>query len=151
MDKGQHLRLLLSKTVGQTSQKKVIALATDFTFHCSATTENSTTKDSTDVNGLWEEFEVTAKSYDISVSAMIGVGTDADSAYTLNDMIDGMSDTPLTWELATFSGTSNRTKVASIAIGECKITSLNPVGQNRQFATYSASLSGYGAIVISTT
>lgn len=150
MDKGQHLRLLLSKTVSQTSVKKVIALATDFTFHCSATTENSTTKDSTDINGLWDEYEVTAKSYDISISAMIGVGTDSDNAYTLNDMMNEMNDTPLQWELAVFSGTNNRTKGATIASGACKITSINPVGQNRQFATYSASLNGYGAISIPT-
>lgn len=150
MDKGQHLRLFLSKTVGQTSQKKVIALATDFTFHGSATTENSTTKDSTDINGLWEEFEVTAKSYDISVTAMIGVGTDSDSAYTLNDMLEGMTDQPLQWELAFVSGTNNRTKGTVVAIGECKITSLNPVGQNRQFATYTAQLAGYGHITIPT-
>ena len=150
MDKGQHLRLLLSKTVSQTSYKKVIALATDFTFHLSATTENSTTKDSTDISGLWDEFEITAKSYDISVTAMIGVGTDADSAYTLNDMMNGMTDTPLQWELATFSGTNNRTKGTSIATGECKVVSVNPVGQNRQFATYTATLNGYGPITVTT-
>lgn len=149
MDKGQHLRLLLSKTVSTTSVKKVIALSTDFTFHCSATTENSTTKDSTDVSGLWEEFEVTAKSYDISVTAMIGVGTDVDNAHTLNDFLTQMTDTPLTWELAIFSGTNNRTKGTSIASGDCKITSINPVGQNRQFATYSATLNGYGPITVS--
>jgi len=148
MDKGQHLRLLLSKTVGQTSQKKVIALATDFTFHASATTENSTTKDSTDVAGMWDEFEVTAKSYDIQITAMIGVGTDADSAQTLNDFLTQMTDTPLQWELAIFSGANNRVKGTSIASGDCKITSVNPVGQNRQFATYSATLNGYGAITI---
>lgn len=149
MDKGQHLRLLLSKTVSQTSQKKVIALATDFTFHCAASTENSTTKDSTDINGLWDEFEVVSKSYDISVTAMIGVGTDGDNANTLNDFLTQMGDIPLQWELAIFTGASNRTKVTSIATGECKISSLNPVGQNKQFATYSATLNGYGPIVVS--
>lgn len=150
MDKGQHLRLLLSKTISQTSYKKVIALSTDFTFHMSATTENSTTKDSTDIDGLWDEFEITAKSYDISVTAMIGVGTDGDNANTLNDFLTQMTDTPLQWELAVFSGTNNRTTSTAnkIASGECKITSINPVGQNRQFATYSASLNGYGPITV---
>ena len=148
MDKGQHLRLLLSKTLNKTSCKKVIALATDFTFHLSATTENSTTKDSTDISGLWDEFEITAKSYDISVTAMIGVGTDGDNANTLNDFFTQMTDIPLQWELAFFSGTNNRTKGTSIANGECKITSVNPVGQNKQFATFSATLNGYGAITV---
>ena len=125
---------------------QVIALATDFTFHCSATTENSTTKDSTDVTGLWDEFDITAKSYDIQVSALIGVGTD--TANQLNDFIVGMTDTPIDWELATFNSTNNRTKVSSIATGKCKITSVNPVGQNRQNATYSATLNGYGPITV---
>ena len=145
MDKGQHLRLLLKKGTGENAMQ-VIALATDFTFHCSATTENSTTKDSTDVTGLWDEFDITAKSYDIQVSALIGVGTD--TANTLNDMITGMTDTALDWELAIFSGSQNRTKDTSIATGKCKITSVNPVGQNRANATYSATLNGYGPITV---
>ena len=148
MDKGQHLRILITKSVSQTSVKKVIALATDFTFHCSASTENSTTKDSTDILGLWDEFEITAKSYDISITAMIGAGTDSDNANTLNDFLTQMTDTPVQWELAIFSGTNNRTKGTSIATGEAKITSVNPAGQNKNFATYSATLNGYGPITV---
>ena len=148
MDKGQHLRLLITKSVSQTSVKKVVGLATDFTFHASATTENSTTKDSSDLAGLWDEFEITAKSYDISITAMIGVGTDGDNANTLNDFLTQMTDTPVQWELATFSGASNRTKGTSIATGEAKITNVSPTGQNRQFATYSATLNGYGPITV---
>ena len=148
MDKGQHLRLMITKTVSMTSVKKVVALATDFTFHCSATTENSTTKDSTDITGLWDEFEITSKSYDISITAMIGVGTDSDSANLLNDFLTQMSDTTVQWELAVFSGTNNRTKGTSIATGGAKITNVSPTGQNRQFATYSATLNGYGPITV---
>ena len=139
---------MITKTVSATSVKKVVALATDFSFHCSATTESITTKDSIDLNGLWEEYEVTAKSYDISITAMIGVGTDSDNANTLNDFLTQMTDTPVQWELATFSGDYNRTKGTSIATGEAKITNVSPTGQNRQFATYSATLNGYGPITV---
>ena len=142
------MRILISKSVSMTSVKKVVALATDFTFHCSASTENSTTKDSTDISGLWDEFEITAKSYDISISAMIGVGTDGDNANTLDDFMTQMTDTPVQWELAIFSGTNNRTKGTSIATGEAKISNVSMTGQNRQFATYSATLNGYGPITV---
>ena len=125
---------------------EVIALATDFTFHASASTENSTTKDSTDILGLWDEFEITSKSYDISITAMIGVGTDA--ANQLNDLISNMVDGTIKWEMAIVSGTNNRTQATLIADGEAKITNVSPVGQNRQNATYSATLNGYGPINI---
>lgn len=125
---------------------EVIALATDFSFHASAATESSTTKDSTDVQGLWEEYEITGKSYDIQISALIGVGTD--DANLLNDIISGMVDAEIKWEMAIVSGTNNRTQATLIAEGYAKITSINPVGQNRQNATYSATLNGYGPITV---
>ena len=147
MDKGQHLRLWLKKS----NAFKVLALCTEFSFHASATTENSTTKDSTDLSGLWEEYEVTAKSYDMTVTAMIGVGTDIDSsapANTLNDILTGMTDTEIDWEMAVASGNNNRTEGTKIASGKCKIVGVNPVGQNRQFATYTVNLNGVGAITV---
>lgn len=147
MDKGQHLRLFLNKGTAAEEDMQVFALATDFTFHCSATTENSTTKDSTDIIGLWDEFEVTAKSYDIQISALIGVDEDED-AVLLNDIQSLMVDGTIKWELAIVSGEQNRTQATLIAEGECKISSINPVGQNRQNATYSATLNGYGPIVV---
>ena len=125
---------------------EVIALATDFNFHASASTENSTTKDSTDILGLWEEFEITGKSYDIQISALIGVGTD--DANLLDDLISNMVDAEIKWEMAIVSGTNNRTQSTLIADGTAKITNVNPVGQNRQNATYSATLRGYGPINI---
>lgn len=147
MDKGQHLRLILSKNTGMQMTKQVIALATDLTFHVSAQTEDSTTKDSTDTNGTWQENEVTGLSYDIQIGALIGYDNDLlnkDNANQLGDIIDGVSDTQLSWDLVVVSGDQNRTITDTIASGMGKLTNVNPTGQNRQRATYTATLNGYG-------
>lgn len=148
MDKGQHLRLFIKK--GNPGTQKVIALATDMTFHVSATTENSTTKDSTDTTGQWDKNEVTALSYDIQISALIGYlkSGDSEDANMLDDIISGVSDNAIDWELAVVSGTANRMKVSTVAEGKGKLTKVNPTGNNRQKATYSATINGYGAFTV---
>ena len=90
MDKGQHLRLVFPEGSG-TPTNKFVALATDLTCHFSATTENSTTKDSSDTNGNWNEYDVTARSGDINFGALIGVGIDA-AGKSFADWIDAVSD-----------------------------------------------------------
>ena len=143
MDKGQHLRLLLKKS----SSNQVIALATDLTVHVSAQVENSTTKDTTDSSGgAWQENEVTGLSGEIQFGALIGVGTD--DANTLNDLLEQIDDSQIDWELAVMSGASNRVKSTSIATGKGKLVNINPVGQNRQNATYSGTLNMYGPYTV---
>ena len=132
-----------------TSKTGVIALCTDFTFHASASTEDSTTKDSSDNGDMWQEFEVMSRSYDIQVSALIGVGTDQ-GGLSLSEMLKLLNDSTIGWELALASGTNNRTKGTSIATGNCKLVSINPSGQNRQNAVYQATLNGYGPITVAT-
>ena len=153
MDKGQHLRLWLSADLpssGSTIAKTgVIALCTDFTFHCSASTEDSTTKDDGDSGEVWQKFEVMSRSYDIQVSALIGVGTDQ-GGFSLAEFMKLLNDSTIGWELAMASGTDNRTKGTSIATGQCKLVSINPSGQNRQNAVYSATFNGYGKITPAT-
>lgn len=149
MDKGQHLRLLLSKNTGSQMTKQVIALATDMTFHVSVQTELSTTKDSTDLNGMWDEYEKTGISYDFQIGALIGyetnpLGADKETANTLSDIIDGVSDTELAWDLAVVEGDKNRTIREIIASGMGKLSNVKPSGQNRQNAQYTATLNGYG-------
>jgi hypothetical protein len=77
MDKGQHLRLIIEDTSTTPALATFVAMATDLTLHLSATTEDSTTKDSTDTNGLWNEYEVTARSGDIQFSALVAIDTTA--------------------------------------------------------------------------
>lgn len=150
MDKGQHLRLFITKQVSSSSTPVVVALATDLTFHVSASTEDSTTKDTTDTNGNWQEFDVTGLSYDIQIGALIALAdtTGTDTAYNLNDFLTNMTDTPIDWELAVVSGTNNRTKGTSIATGKGKITNISPTGTNRQVATYTATIAGYGPYTV---
>lgn len=148
MDKGQHLRLLLKSGTGSSQTKKVFALGTGLTFHLSAATEDATTKDTTDTDGTWLGYEVTQRSGDIQIEALIGTGTDS-AATTLNDVINAVSDTVLEWELALVSGANNRTVATSICSGQGKLSSVNPQGQNRQNASYSATLNIYGPVTVS--
>jgi hypothetical protein len=54
MDKGQHLRLVFPEGTGTTTNY-FVAMAVDLTFHLSAATEDSSTKDTTDTTGDWNE------------------------------------------------------------------------------------------------
>lgn len=143
MDKGQHLRLLLVEN----TTKRVIALATGLTFHLSAATEDSTTKDTTDSNGTWNEYEVTQRSGDIQIESLIGSGTDS-AAVTLNDILSKIDDSLINWELALVGGTNNRVVSTTICTGQGKLVSANPQGSNRQKATYAFTLNIYGPVTV---
>lgn len=143
MDKGQHLRLLLKES----TTKYPFALAVGLQFHLSATTEDATTKDTTDTTGYWNEYEVTQRSGDIQIDALIGTGTDA-AAKTLNDVINAVSDTPVDWELAIVGGANNRVVATTICTGKGKITNVSPTGANRQKAQYSCTLNIYGPVTV---
>lgn len=143
MDKGQHLRILLKES----TTKYPFALAVGLQFHLSATTEDSTTKDTTDTNGTWNEYEVTQRSGDIQIDALIGTGNDA-AAKTLNDVINAVSDTPVDWELAIVGGANNRVVATTICTGKGKITNVSPTGANRQKAQYSCTLNIYGPVTV---
>lgn len=150
-DKGQHLRLFISRNTGTTmTEEAAIALATSLTFHVGVQTEDSTTKDSTDGDGgLWQENEATSMAYDIQIGAMVGIkgGSIGDSSKAengLNEMIESVSDNIVQWTLAVVSGEQNRTIDAVVATGRGKLTNVSATGQNRQNATYTATLNGYG-------
>lgn len=145
MDKGQHLRLFIVD--GATSY--VIALSTECTLHLSASTENSTTKDTSDpASGpVWDEFEVTQRSGDIQFSALVASGTD-DGGKTLNDIETGVNDGQIDWQIALASGANNRTKGTVIAQGKGKITNMQATGQVGQPATYSGTINIYGPVTV---
>ena len=145
MDKGQHLRLVLME--GATPTAKVIALATEMTLHLSAQTEDSTTKDTTDTNGDWNEYDVTQRSGDIQFGALIGVGTDA-SGKSFADMISQVSDTIVNWKVVMTSGANNRVVGKEVCHGQGKLTNLQASAQNRQNATYSGTLNIYGPVAV---
>lgn len=148
MDKGQHLRLVIIEGSG-TPTSKVVALATDLTVHFSATTEDSTTKDSSDTNGNWNEYDVTQRSGDIQFSALVGVGTDA-AGESFADFLNKVSDTLIDWKVCLASGDNNRTLGKTVCSGKGKLTNLQASAQNRQKATYSGTLNMYGPVTVGT-
>lgn len=148
MDKGQHLRIVFPEgTTNPTN--KFVALATDLTIHFSATTEDSTTKDSSDTNGNWNEYDVTARSGDIQFGALVGVGTDS-AGKSFADWIDAVSDTVIPFKVVMVSGDNNRTVGKTVFSGNGKLTNLQASAQNRQKATYSGTLNVYGAVTVGT-
>ena len=148
MDKGQHLRLVIVEGSGTTTTK-VVALSTDMTLHLSAQTEDSSTKDTSDTNGSWNEYDVTQRNGDISFNALVGVGTDA-GGKSFADFIDQVSDSLINWKVVMVSGANNRTVGKTVCSGQGKLTSLQASSQNRQKATYSGTINIYGPITVGT-
>ena len=146
MEKGQHLRLVIIEGSG-TPTSKVVALSTDLTLHFSATTEDSTTKDSSDSNGNWNEYDVTQRSGDISFNALVGVGTDA-AGESFADFLDKVSDTLINWKVCLASGDNNRTLGKTVCSGKGKLVNVQASAQNRQKATYSGSINMYGPVTV---
>ena len=146
MDKGQHLRLVFPEGTGTTTNY-FVAMAVDLTFHLSATTEDSSTKDTTDTNGDWNEYDVTQRSGDIQFSALIGVGTDANGK-SLADWIDDVKDEQIPWKLVMVNSTNNRNIVKTVCSGNGKLSNLQMSAQNRQKATYSGTLNIYGPVAV---
>ena len=143
MDKGQHLRLVFVES----NTNKVIALSTEMTLHLSAQTEDSTTKDTTDTNGDWNEYDVTQRSGDIQFGALIGIGTDA-GGKSFEDMINQVSDTIVNWKVVMTSGANNRVVGKTVCSGQGKVTNIQANGQNRQKATYSGTVNIYGPVTV---
>ena len=148
------MRLIFPLTDGSTTTNRFVALATDLTVHFSATTEDSTTKDSSDTTGNWNEYEVTQRSGDIQFSALIGVYEDGDTPDTnskfLADWINSVSDTVIPWKLVMVSSTYNRVIGKEVCHGNGKLTNLQANAQNRQKATYSGTLNMYGPVTVGT-
>ena len=140
------MRLVFPEGTG-TVTNKFVALATELTVHFSATTEDSTTKDSTDTNGDWNEYDVTQRSGDIQFGALVGVGTDA-TGKSFADWIDAVNDQVIPWKLVTVNSTNNRTIVKTVCSGNGKLSNLQASAQNRQKATYSGTLNMYGPVTV---
>ncbi len=146
MDKGHHLRLVFPEGSGTTTNY-FVALATELTVHFSATTEDSSTKDTTDTNGAWSEFDVAGRNGDIQFGALVGVGTDT-TGKAFADWIDKVSDTLIPWKLVTVNSTNNRTIVKTVCSGNGKLSNLQASAQNRQKATYSGTLTMHGPVTV---
>ena len=146
-DKGQHLRLLIFE--GTPATGKVVALSTDLTLHLSAATENSSTKDTTDTNGNYNEYDVTQRSGDIQFGALVGVGTDT-GGKSFADFLDKVDDSLINWKIMFVSGTNNRTEGKTLCSGQGKLVNVNATGQNRQKTTYTGGINIYGPVEVGT-
>ena len=146
--KGQFIRLFLSDDNSATPAK-VIAAAKTLSLHVSLTMETSTTKDT---DGNFDIQEPTGLNYDITTSALVRGNDNITSATTGQDLaaIEDIYEagTPVKWQIANVSGANQRTKGAVIVSGSCVLTSLQISAQNRQNATYQATLTGYGAYTV---
>lgn len=149
MNKGQFYRLFLYDN----TTAKAIAAAKDMSLHLSAQTEESSTKDTT---GDALEYEVVGQSYEITGSALVLTdndvlvtgGTGVNAGRGLNDFLTKIGDTELLWVIAICEGSNNRTMTTPLFTGTCKLTNLQINAQNKQKATFSYTLTGYGAITI---
>ena len=146
--KGQYVRLFLGSD-NTAAPSTVIAAAKSLSLHVSLTLEDATTKDTA---GDWQIQEPTALSYDISTGALVRSGETITSQVGAKSLADletiYEAGTPVKWLIANTSGANNRTKGSVIASGSCIIQTLTMNAQNKQSATYTAQLQGYGAYTV---
>ena len=134
---------------GTPATGRVVALSTDLTLHLSATTENSSTKDTTDTNGNYNEYDVTQRSGDIQFGALVGVGTDT-GGKSFADFLNKVDDSLINWKIVFVSGTNNRTSGKTLCSGQGKLVNVSAQAQNRQKTTYTGGINIYGPVEVGT-
>ena len=146
--KGQFVRLFLSDNNSDTPTA-VIAAAKTLSLHVSLQMEDASSKDTP---GNFQIQEPVGLNYDITSSALVRGGDTITSAVLGQDLssIESIYEagTPVKWQIANVSGDNQRTKGSIIASGSCLLTQLQISAQNRNNATYQATLTGYGAYTV---
>lgn len=146
--KGQFVRLFLSSD-NTAAPSKVIGAAKQLSLHVSLQLEDATTKDT---EGTFLIQEPVGLSYDISTTALVRSGDTISSDVHAQDLasIEEIYEagTPVKWKIANTSGANNRTAGTVICSGSALIQTLTINAPNRQNATYSAQLAGYGAYTV---
>ena len=142
---GQFVRLFLSSD-NTAAPAAVIGAARQLSLHVSVQMESATTKDTA---GDWDVQEPVGISYDISTTALVRSGETITSQVGAKSLADletiYEAGTPVKWLIANTSGANNRTKGSVIASGSCIIQTLTMNAQNKQSASYTAQLQGYGS------
>ena len=146
--KGQFVRLFLGSD-NSAVPAKILAAAKSLSLHVSMSLEDATTKDTT---GDWQVQEPTSLTWEISSNALVRSG-DTITSTVLGQDFASVEDiyeasAPVKFQIANVSGANNRTKGAVICSGSVVITQLTLNAQNRQNATYSTTLSGYGMYTV---
>lgn len=99
---GQHVRLRITGN-------KFVANSLDLNFHISNTLEDSTTKDTTDVDQNWLTYERTKYNADGSVTAIVTTGTGDSTGMTIGEIKSAFMTEAMAWALMFVDGTQNRT------------------------------------------
>ena len=146
--KGQFVRLFIGSD-NSAVPAKVIAFATQLSLHVALQMEDATTKDT---EGLYTVQEPSGLSFDISTTALMRSGdtiTSQVAGQTVAD-IEAIYDAglPVKFQIANVSGDNQRTKGSVIISGSVVLSQLELSGPNRQSATYTANLNGYGEYTV---
>lgn len=142
--KGQFVRLFLGSD-NTAEPSRILAACKSLSMHVSLSLEDATTKDTT---GDWQIQEPTALSFDISSNALVRSADVIESTVqgqdfaSIEDIYE--ASTPVKFQIANTSGANNRTKGAIICSGSVVITQLELNTPNRQAASYTTTLNGYG-------
>lgn len=141
--KGQNLRVMVGTASGS---EKCIAMATNATFHVSATLEDSSTKDSV---GDFQEQEVTGLSWDAQTDSLITLednGTNGELPQDLLSLMINKTKVHLVFDQT--AGTNNRVAQNSAIkhSGWAWINDISISAQNRQNSQLTVQFTGTGPL-----
>ena len=134
--KGQNLRVLAGST---TSNLKCIAAAQSCSLRVDAIAESTGSKD---VANDWDTKEITQIDWEVTVEALVTIGTDG-TGTQLEDLECGQK---YTLRLSQTNGQQNRSQVANALqmTGRAILTDLNITAQDGEQSTYTAKFIGDG-------
>ena len=132
--KGQNLRVLAGTT---TSNLKCIAAAQSCSLRVDAVAESSGSKD---VANDWDTKEITRIDWEVTVEALVTLGTDSTGTQLQNLTVGNT----YTLRLSQTNGSQNRSQVANRLqlTGRAILTDLQVPSQNDQQSTYTAKFIG---------
>lgn len=136
--KGQNLRVLVGSS---TSNLKCIAAAQSCTLRVDAVAESTGSKD---VANDWDTKEITRIDWEVTVEALVTLGTDATGTQLAN-LTTGQT---YTLRLSQTNGSQNRSQVANALqmTGKAILTDLSVTAQDNQESTFSAKFIGDGEL-----
>ena len=136
--KGQNLRVLVGSS---TSNLKCIAAAQSCTLRVDAVAESTGSKD---VANDWDTKEITRIDWEVTVEALVTLGTDA----TGTQMANLTTGQTYTLRLSQTNGSQNRSQVANALqmTGKAILTDLSVTAQDNQESTFSAKFIGDGEL-----
>lgn len=134
--KGQNLRVLAGST---TSNLKCIAAAQSCSLRVDAIAESTGSKD---VANDWDKKEITQIDWEVTVEALVTIGTDG-TGTQLEDLECGQK---YTLRLSQTNGSQNRSQVANALqmTGRAILTDLSITAQDGEQSTYTAKFIGDG-------